>query len=75
MILGIGVVLRTVKYTQALNSGGGAANARTIPFPIFIFYGGCSSVGRALGCDPECRRFKSGQSPLSVKKRAPPQKP
>ncbi len=25
--------------------------------------GDCSSVGRALGCDPSCRGFKSRQSP------------
>ena len=31
---------------------------------VILTYGGCSSVGRALGCDPKCRRFKSGQSPF-----------
>src|SRR3954447_14585479 len=28
-------------------------------------HGGCSSVGRALGCGPSCRGFESHQSPHS----------
>lgn len=30
---------------------------------VSVPYGGCSSVGRALGCGPSCRGFESHQSP------------
>lgn len=32
-----------------------------------FMYGGCSSVGRALGCGPRCREFKSRHSPACLR--------